>query len=417
MRRIFSWGSALIIIVVIAVWMGTGVFVEGGLGPGNGERPVTSLLDADGQARANEEGEQNPSEQDSAEQDSAEQNPSEHEPEEPDPALTIAERNALTRGANAPARSVRTRRFSVQMMPLEVTLRGRTQAKSIVMAVAETSAIVLEVAVDKGQKVSEGDLLCRLDPGPRAAALAQAEAALAQAQLNFDNNATLRARGVAPENTAAANEVALKSAEAALDLAKTEIDRTSIFARVSGVVQDPLATVGSLLASGTPCATIVELDPMLFVGSVPEARIGLARTGLDATIETISGITVEGTVSYLSTTAEPSTRSFDIEIELPNADGKVLDGLTATALVNLGVAPAHLIPQSALTLDDKGVLGLRAVEDDRVVFYPVTIAGDTRDGVWLLGLPGAIDVITVGQEFVTAGQIVDAGEAPQGTSS
>jgi membrane fusion protein, multidrug efflux system len=406
MRRILSWGSALIIVAVIAVWMGTGTFVEGGLGPGNGERPVASLLNADGEATAAPAGEATPPPGDEPEA-----------PGEPDPALTIAERNAQTRGDSAPARSVRTRRFDVQMMPLDVTLRGRTKARSIVSAVAETSAIVLQVAVSKGQQVAAGDLLCRLDPGPRAAALAQAEAALAQAQLNFDNNATLRARGVAPQNTAAANEVALKGAEAALDQAKAEIDRTTIFARVSGVIQDPLASAGALLAAGTPCATIVELDPMLFVGAVPEARISLARTGLKSTVTTISGITIEGTVSYLSSTAEPSTRSFDIEIELPNPDGKVLDGLTATAQVNLGAAPAHLVPQSALTLDDEGVLGVRTVQDDRVVFYPVTIARDTREGVWLFGLPGAVDIITVGQEFVTAGQLVKSGQAPEGTPS
>ena len=68
-----------------------------------------------------------------------------------------------------------------------------------------------------------------------------------------------------------------------------------------------------------------------------------------------------------------------------------------------------ILPQSVLTLDDNGVLGIRTVEDgNKVAFHAVTIIKDTRDGVWVVGLPFKINVITVGQEFVQPGQIVDA---------
>ena len=124
-------------------------------------------------------------------------------------------------------------------MPIEVPLRGRTQAKATVTAVAETAGTVDTVHVTKGQRVEEGELLCTLDQGTRAAAVAQAEAALAQAeaglaqaQLSFDTNADLRERGVAAANTANAVEVALAQAkagvtqaQAGLDNAKAELDR------------------------------------------------------------------------------------------------------------------------------------------------------------------------------------------------
>ena len=72
-------------------------------------------------------------------------------------------------------------------------------------------------------------------------------------------------------------------------------------------------------------------------------------------------------------------------------------------------APAHLLPQSALTLNDEGTLGLRTLGPDSVVqFQPVKILRDTPDGIWLTGLPDAVDVIVVGQEYVTAGVTVEA---------
>ena len=72
-------------------------------------------------------------------------------------------------------------------------------------------------------------------------------------------------------------------------------------------------------------------------------------------------------------------------------------------------APVHVLAQSVLTLDDDGVLGIRTVEaGNKVAFHAVTIIKDTRDGVWVTGLPFKINVITVGQEFVQPGQVVDA---------
>lgn len=307
-------------------------------------------------------------------------------------------------------------------MAIEVPLRGRTKAKASISAASETTGIVETVHVTKGQKVTTGDLLCTLDQGTRQAAvaqgeatLAQAEAGLAKAQADYDTNVELRKKGVATVNSGRPMEVALTAANASvsganagLSNAKAELARTEIHAKSNGVIEEPLVNAGSMLAAGSPCATVVQLDPIVFVGNVPEVHIALAKVGLSTNIKTITGQTAEGKVSYISATADPATRTFPIEVDIPNADGKLLDGITAEATVNIGTAPAQLLPQSVLTLDDTGTLGIRAVEDSKVVFYPVTIVNDTREGMWVTGLPLKLDVITVGQEFVQAGQTVKA---------
>jgi multidrug efflux system membrane fusion protein len=93
---------------------------------------------------------------------------------------------------------------------------------------------------------------------------------------------------------------------------------------------------------------------------------------------------------------------------VPNADLSIRDGITAEIRVALEGTPAHLVPQSALTLDDAGRLGLRAVVDDTARFMPVEVVRDAVDGVWVTGLPESLDVIVVGQNFVTDGQPVAA---------
>lgn len=385
MRAIVSYSVAGVLLVAGAAWLATGTLVAGGNGPGNGEKAIIPALHAEASAEGNGEGEG-----------------------EIDPSLTIAERVAETAGAAAPLQSVRTETFTLQAFPIEVPLRGRTKAKSMATITPETSGVVTAVNVTKGQKVAVGDILCTLDQGTRAAAVATAQAGLTQAQSDFDTNKALREKGLAAANTANALEAGLKAAQAQFDQAKAEFDRTQVKTTVAGVVQDPVATVGSMLSPGTPCATVVELDPMLFIGTVPEARIALAKLGLKAKIETVTGQKIDGEVSYISPTADDATRSFPVEIQIPNADGSVLSGITATAMVEMGTLPAHLLPQSVLTLNDEGAIGVRAVENEEVKFYPVTIVSDSREGVWVTGLPPKVDVITVGQEFVVPGQKVDA---------
>ncbi|UYN99766.1 MAG: efflux RND transporter periplasmic adaptor subunit [Devosia sp.] len=412
MRAVFSYGLAFGILALAAGWLATGTLVQGGQGPGKGEKSILSVIEGE------------------------EHGPiatslgnagllAEHHAPEVDPSLTIAQRNEVTTGAAAPLQSVRIERFTAQAMPIEVPLRGSTKAKATITAVAETAGIVDDVHVTKGQRVAVGDPLCTLDQGTRAAAVSQAEAALsqaqaglAQAQLNYDTNADLRARGLAAANTEQAVDVALaqakagvSQAQAGLDNATAELNRTEIKAKVAGLVQDPVATAGSMLQAGGPCATIVQLNPIVFTGMVPEANIGLARTGLEATIKTVTGQTVQGKVTFIASVADSATRAFPAEIEIPNEDFSIRDGVTAEAIVNLGSAPGHLVPQSVLTLDDEGVLGIRTVEDGVVAFYPITIVSDTREGVWVTGLPAISDVITVGQENVSAGQSVEASAA------
>jgi multidrug efflux system membrane fusion protein len=398
MRALFSYGFAFLILLFAGAWFATGTLVQGGQGPGNGEKAIVSVIEGEDHGPiANALGNAGLL--------------AEHHAPEVDPNLTIAQRNEATTGAAAPLQSVRTQTFTAQPMPIEVPLRGRTEAKATVTAVAETAGSVDVVHVTKGQRVAVGDLLCTLDQGTRAAAVAQAKAALAQAQLSFDTNIDLRDRGLAPPNSANAVEVALAQAQAGLDNAQAELDRTEIKAKVAGLVQDPLASAGAMLNPGSPCATIVQLNPIVFTGMVPEAHIGLARTGLNARIKTMTGQSVDGKVTYISSVADNATRAFRAEIEIANDDYAIRDGVTAEAIVDIGTAPGHLLPQSVLTLDDDGVLGVRTVENSVVAFYPITIVSDTREGIWVTGLPISADVITIGQENVTAGQHVEASPA------
>ncbi|MHA1128664.1 MAG: efflux RND transporter periplasmic adaptor subunit [Alphaproteobacteria bacterium] len=415
MRALKSYGVAFVLVLLMAIWLGTGILIQGGKGIEDGEQTVVSLIEEDGGPLT-----------DLVEATGIAK--AEHADEVDEASLTIAERNAANAGGEEQARIVRVQTFTVQPMSLEVDLRGYTSVKASVAAVAETSGIIEEMLVAEGQTVAKGDLVCSLDQGTKAGTLAQAQASFSQAdarltevQRDFDTNRNLREKGLATVNSAetfaaslSGAQAGLEAAKAALENAQAELDKTEVRAGVSGIVQRPIAKVGNLMNFGSSCATIVQMDPMVFTGAIPQSRIDLARMGMTATITTINDKTAEGEVSYIGVIADQATRTFEVEIEFPNPKGKILGGLTATARVDMGNIPAHLLPQSVLTLDSNGTLGLQAVKDNVVIFHPVTILRDTREGVWIAGLPIKLDVIILGQEYVKPGQIVDARQAEQG---
>jgi multidrug efflux system membrane fusion protein len=341
---------------------------------------------------------------------------------------------------------VTVRRSEAQVTENAVVLRGRTEAARQVNVSSETSGRIVSDPIRAGAFVEEGTVLCEIDPGTRLTALEEAEAALdtararlpeAEAQLagaraqlaaaEIDANAASRLSqsGFASETQAATAEAAresalaaiqsaeaavsqarsgIRSAEAQVTRAEEEIERLTIVAPFSGHLESDTAELGTLMQPGALCATIIQLDSIKLVGFVPEAQVDRVAVGAHAGARLASGQEVVGEVTFLSRSADERTRTFEVEITVPNPDYEIRDGQTADIMIRTEGTPAHLLPTSAMTLNDDGQLGVRVVDEDNVVqFVPVRMIRDTANGVQLAGLPEVADVITVGQEFVTEG--------------
>lgn len=313
-------------------------------------------------------------------------------------------------GAEAAAPAVKVVAYRSQAQPVEgaVLMRGRTEAHRFVELRAETPGLVVSEPLRAGARVSAGEVLCQLDPGEREARLAEAEARLAQAQADADAAEALVTRGITAENTAIARRAALQAAQAAVRAAEIDMDRLTLEAPFDGVLESDAAEIGSLLRIGDECARIIALDPIKLVGFVSEAEIDQLGFGQTAFARLVSGRELAGSISFISRSADETTRTFRVEITAQNPRGEVRDGLTAEIFVPLAGGEAHLAPQNALTLDDAGRLGVRLVVDGRARFAPVDILRETREGLWLGGLPAQADIIFVGQEYVADGRAVEA---------
>jgi len=332
-----------------------------------------------------------------------------------------------------------------RMIDSAVILRGETQAARSVTVRAETSGQIINDPLRKGHVVTAGDILCQIDPGVRSSALADARARLASAQaripetaarvaeanarldearINFNAANKLSETGFASETRVAsaqagvrsaeaavatatsgleATKSAIQSAEAAVESAQKELDRVTITAPFGGLLETDTAELGSLMQPGAACATIVQLDPIKVVGFVPETALSRVTIGAPARAKLTGGRMVQGLVTFISRSADPVTRTFRIEIDVANTDQSISDGQTAEIVIAAEGDNAHLLPQSSLTLNDAGTLGVRIVVAKTARFVPVTLVRDTIDGVWVTGLPAQADVIVIGQEYVRHG--------------
>ena len=183
--------------------------------------------------------------------------------------------------------------------------------------------------------------------------------------------------------------------------------RLRVTAPFAGIVEDVHQEVGDYVTRGAQCATVVDLDPMLLVGRVPEKDVLQVAVGGEAVGVLSNGERVFGLVSFVGQQNDPQTRSYPLEIQIPNADYRLRSGVTTEILLPVSEVMAQKISPALFALDDAGVIGVRTVNAvGRVEFNPVRIIREEGDGVWVAGLPEMTTLITVGQELVVPGELV-----------
>ena len=189
-------------------------------------------------------------------------------------------------------------------------------------------------------------------------------------------------------------------------LGVVELNRTEVKAPFRGYVEK-IIKPGNYLNRGEICAVIIELDPVTFIAEVPEAEIKKIIKGQIVSIQLVTGEIIKSSLSFVSKSATPSTRSFRVEAEVENPNGLIRDGITATMQINTNKILATKIAPSIMLLSDAGSLGVRVVDNEAVVkFIPIKILEDTQDGIWVSGIQNSSNLIVRGQGYVENGQQV-----------
>lgn len=293
-----------------------------------------------------------------------------------------------------------------------IRMSGQTAADKRALLATRTGGIIAELPVKQGQHVKAGDLVLMLDAEEKTAAVETARQLVAQRQAEFEAQQRLVQSGNSPKLQADSVRSALAAAKSQLEAAQAELARTQVKAPFDGVIDRVPVEPGSSIMAGGEVATILSLDPIVAKGEISERDLSYVKLGDEAEVKLVNGESVKGTVRFVSRDASAPTRTFRIEVAVPNPEGTIPAGMTAEITVRGKPADAVILPRSVVTLSGTGDLGIRAVDQDRkVTFHPIDLIDDTPNGLVLGGIPTDARIIVAGQDLVSEGDTVDAVEA------
>ncbi len=294
-----------------------------------------------------------------------------------------------------------------------LALNGVSRASKVIDIKAETEGIVFSIPVKEGQFLKKGDVISKLDERNHIKQLEAAEADYNRQLLSYNATKATFDKNLSSPIALAEAISRLKNAESQVKAAKDDIEKTISNAPEDGFVDQVYVEEGDFTAvmQSSKIATFLVLNPVQIISYVPEKNIREAIGAKKAKVVLSDNSELEGEIKFLSRAADQATRTYKLEINLDNQDYKILSGQTVKVRVPLGEVASHHIPRSALSLDMKGNLSIKTVQEANVVKnMPVEIVDEDDQGFWVIGLPEKAKIITLGHQYVKDGESVEVND-------
>lgn len=273
---------------------------------------------------------------------------------------------------------------------------------------------VESVLVEAGERVAKNKPIAYVDSSTYTAQAKLTRIEVEDAERELKRLEQL-GKSVAPARVDAAR-TRLERARAQHQLSKNQQARAVIRAPFAGVIVDLDIERGEVVAPGAPVARLIQLDPAHVLVSVADRDIALMSVGAKATVTSAgSPEPLEGTIHRIEPAADLQTRTFEVEVEVENADHKLLPGMIAkVSFANRREGDIVLLPQDFVVtrLDGNGVF---VAGDDHIARWrPLTLGALIGTQVEVVsGLAPGDRVVTVGQRGLSDGDeliITRAGE-------
>jgi len=289
------------------------------------------------------------------------------------------------------------------------------------------------VLVDRGDRVTRGQLLALVRPSDLPDQLAAARSTLAQTQssaalarTNYD-----RAKQLAPEAVVSQQELQqaqsqLTTAEAAQQAAQSQISalavrlgETRIASPLTGVVVQRRLDPGTLVGppGGGAIVTVARVDTLRVFITVNEHELAGVRVGKDAHVEVdaLPGKRFSGKVVRLAPTLDPGTRTLEAEVQLDNRAGELYPGMYGRGAIVVETHPQMaVVPVGAVVLSNREAFAFVVDHGGDVVHRRALTLG-VDGGDWFevkTGLKAGEEVVVAGSEALSEGMKIRAARGP-----
>jgi RND family efflux transporter MFP subunit len=292
---------------------------------------------------------------------------------------------------------------------------------------AKVTGYVSKMNVDFGDQVKAGQLLATLEVPELQAELANARAAKAKAEADYNNAHLIYTRLLAVNqdhpnlvaqqelDTARANDLtataAIAAAKAGFEKFSTMVSYTQITAPFDGVVTHRYADPGTLIdAQSLPVVRVADnyrlrLDFPVTVDYVKDIRLG---DPVEVRVDSLNGKTLAGTISRFTHEVDDNTRTMLTEIEVPNPDLKLVPGMYATVVLKVEKRSQTLAVPTEAVAGEKSPTVYVLNHDNQIEERPVTLGLETSDKYEILSGLQAGDLVVIGSRAgFQAGQKVE----------
>jgi multidrug efflux system membrane fusion protein len=326
--------------------------------------------------------------------------------------------------------------------PIVLAGLGTVQALNTATIRSQITGLLQTVTFVEGQQVHRGDTLAQIDPRPYQARLAQTQAQLghdqaqlANLQVNLNRNLPLLSRGFATDQqvTDQRSQVTqlqntLKSDQAAIDDAQTQLDYTTLVAPFDGVTGVRKIDVGNVIhpTDADGLVTVTQVQPISVLFTLPAADIAQVQDALSKGAVTAVAYDQAGTrvldtgkLLLVNNQADPQSGTVQLKALFPNAARRLWPGTFVNVeLTTAVVAAALTVPTDAVQQGPQGMFVYLIGADQKVAVRPVQVAQQLR-GVALVsnGLNPGETVVVQGQYRLTEGATVVPSQPAQVASS
>ena len=320
---------------------------------------------------------------------------------------------SATNDADSTAVPVVAHSIGLSTRAWSTTTSGIVHANTTVDVAFEVPGRVATAGPDEGQPVSSGQTIASLDPAVYRIAVEQSGAQAERTARDRDRNRPMLAAGSISPADMDHLETGARESAAAADLAKKRLADTRLTAPISGIIARRAIEVGAMVSPGQPVYTIVALDPMRVRVGVPEGDIGRITEGVAATVRIPAlDTSFAGRVSLIGVAADPTTRSYTVEISVPNPARRLRAGMVAEATITTKATRSAIVVPATAVLHDGTVNGTTAVyvldrDGARAHARRVTTGAARGDSLEITsGLVANDRVIVAGQQRLRDGALV-----------
>ncbi|HUV12557.1 MAG TPA: efflux RND transporter periplasmic adaptor subunit [Acidobacteriota bacterium] len=255
---------------------------------------------------------------------------------------------------------------AISRMPDILELPATLEPNRVVQVPVELAGKIEEVFVTEGEAVEKGKVILRLDT-----ALLQAEFERAKAQAEFDKRTRDRSmelleKGVLNKSQVEEVEARATISAVALNVAQTKLERATVKAPLTGVLNVLSHEAGEYVSAGDTVAQIVEIAKIKVVVQIPERDVRYLSLGdrIELSVDSLPGVNMSGSVTYRSEVADTSTRTTRIEVTVDNSGRRLHTGMIVRARISRrNLTNVIMIPLSSVIPLEEGRVVYVASED------------------------------------------------------